>query len=320
MSPTGPRVLVVGAGSIGARHVRNLVAAGASVVVADLDAARARSVADDAGAEAATVEQACADGSVDGAVLATPTTLHADQAAELLAAVPKLLVEKPLASSADAAADLAAEPDRVAVAYNLRLHEPVRRLVAMAAEGRAGRISAVRLWFGSWLPDWRPGTDYRLGYSARRDLGGGVLLDAIHELDLLVWLCGRGPHQVVGATVDRLGPLEVDVEDTVKALIRTDGGVVAEVSLDYLARRYRRGIEVTGDRATLRLDWARGTIAVEDADGATEEPAVADVADSYVAQARSFVDWLGGGSVMPVDAAEGAASVALADQIRDAAR
>jgi predicted dehydrogenase len=204
------------------------------------------------------------------------------------------------------------------VGYNLRLHDPVRRLVEMVHDGRAGRVSAVRLWFGSWLPGWRPSVDYRQTYSARADLGGGILSDAIHELDLLVWLLGTGPYEVVGAFVGRLGPLEIDVEDTVKALLRHHSGVVAEVSLDYLSRRYRRGIEVIGDRATVRLDWARAVLEVEDGDGVQADRADEPVGDSYARQAQRFLAFLAGEAEAPVDAEAGALSVRLAESIRAA--
>jgi len=320
----GPHVLVLGAGSIGARHARNLAAAGARVSVTDPDADRAATAAAEAGPAARAIafdlDHLDAAGALDGAVVASPTVHHPDQVDALLAAVPRILVEKPLATDGATAARFAPHADRVAVAYNLRFHAPVARLAEVVAGGSLGEVSAIRLWFGSWLPDWRPGVDHRQTYSAQRALGGGVLLDAIHELDLLVWLCGPGPHRVRGAVVDELGPLGLDVEDTVRALIDLDGGGVAEVALDYLARRYRRGVEVTGSEATARLDWARQVVEVEDAGGVRAEAATTPVAASYERQADAFVGWITGGAPLPVDAATGAASVVLADAIREAAR
>lgn len=317
----GPRVLVVGAGSIGARHTRNLVASGAEVVVTDPDAARATAVAADTGATSVPfdLDRLGPVGALEGAVVASPTSYHHQQAEALLAHVPKLLVEKPLGLAAGSAATLAEHADRVAVAYNLRFHEPLARLAELLTDGAAGRISSIDLWFGSWLPDWRPTVDYRTTYSARADLGGGILLDAIHELDVLVWLAGRGPHQVLGAACDRSGALEVDVEDEVKALVRCADGALATISLDYLARRYRRGVEVTGDRATIRLDWARQVLEVETADGVDAQRADVPLDRAYERQADAFVAWLGGGPALPVDAATGLASLVLADQIRAAA-
>ncbi|MCU1358526.1 MAG: hypothetical protein JWM89_3944 [Acidimicrobiales bacterium] len=319
-----PQVLVVGAGSIGARHTRNLVAAGASVTVTDPDAGRAQEVAGAAGASAQAfdLDGIGTAGGFDGAVVASPTSHHREQAELLLASVPKLLVEKPLALDAASAAALMADTDRVAVAYNLRFHEPVRRVVDLIASGVVGDVSQRRLWFGQWLPDWRPTVDYRTTYSARSELGGGVLLDVIHELDLLRWLAGDPPAadlRVLGATVSRRGPLEVDVEDTVHALVEDAAGALSTVTLDYLARRYRRGIEVTGAEATVRLDWARQVIEIEDADGVRSEPAATPVDRSYELQSAAFVAWIrGDGPALPVDAARGAAANDLADRIRAA--
>lgn len=318
MTAVRRRVLVLGAGSIGSRHARELEAAGAAVDVADPDPARA------AGAGAGRAVPFDLDGMAgyDGIVVASPTTFHADQARAALETTDALVfVEKPLTTGTDGLDDLVRlGKDRLMVGYNLRLHEPVRRLVELVHDGRAGQVSSLRLWFGSWLPDWRPAVDYRTTYSARADLGGGVLADAIHELDLLVWLLGAGPFQVDGAVVDRLGPLEIDVEDTVAALLRHPSGVVATVSLDYLSRRYRRGVEVIGDRATVRLDWARAVIEVEDAGGVATEPAAVPVARSYARQAERFLAWIAGEAEPPVDGETGAASVRLAEEIRAAAR
>jgi predicted dehydrogenase len=318
----GPRILVVGAGSIGARHARNLSMAGASVVITDPDADRAAAVGTECGAEVVTLDldRLGAVGSLDGAVVASPTSHHRDQAEALLAHAGRILVEKPIALDAASARPLLDHTDRVAVAYNLRFHEPIQRVVDLVDGGAAGTVNNIRLWFGSWLPDWRPAVDYRTTYSARAELGGGVLLDAIHELDLLVWLCGTGPHEVLGAAVDRSGLLDIDVEDTVDALVRTARGPLANIRLDYLARRYRRGIEVTGSEATIRIDWAREVIEIETAEELRREEYDVPLARSYELQAEAFVRWTTGGPALPVDAAAGAASVALADAIRATAR
>lgn len=312
---TGPSVLVLGAGSAGARHARLLADAGADVTVSDPDRARAEAT----GSATVPFDLDHLDG-FDGIVVASPSSVHLDQARAALATGARVLVEKPLAPSTDGLDELvAAAGDRLMVGYNLRLHEPVQRVAALVGDGSVGTVSAVRLWFGAWLPDWRPDVDYRTTYSARADLGGGILLDAIHELDLLVWLAGDDAFTVVGAVVARLGPLEIDVEDTVKALLRHDSGLVADVSLDYLSRRYRRGIEVIGDRATVRLDWARQVTEVEDSAGLTSEAASAPVQTSYQRQAERFLAFVTDGTPPPVDGAEGARSVRLADAIRRAA-
>ena len=231
-----------------------------------------------------------------------------------------MLVEKPLAErAAEAEESVATAGDRLMVGYNLRLHAPIERLVALVEQGRVGTPLAHRLWFGSWLPDWRPSVDYRTTYSARADLGGGVLNDAIHELDLAVWLAGAD-LEVVGALVARVGPLDLDVEDTVRALLRTPDGVPVEIALDYLSRSYRRGIEVIGTEGTVRLDWARATLEIEGPGAPEVEPADTPVATSYEREADAFLAFVRGTAPAPVDGPTGLASLRLADAIRIAGR
>lgn len=311
---TPAHVLVLGAGSIGRRHAANLVAEGAQVAIADPSPAAANAVPE---ATAVPYDLGRLVG-YDGIVVASPTAVHAEQVLAALDVCDHVFVEKPLAADlASAERTASAGSGRVMVGFNLRLHEPIVRLRRVVEE-RVGRLLALRLWFGSHLPDWRPGTDYRQSYSARAELGGGVLLDAIHELDLACWLTGK-ELRVVGAVVERLGDLDIDVEDTVKAVLMGAGGPPVEISLDYLSRRYRRGIEVIGAEVTVRLDWAREVLEIEDADGVQAEYMAATVDRSYLLQTRRFLDWITTDRPPPVDAAEALRAQRLAEEIRAAA-
>ena len=316
-SGPGPGVLVLGCGSAGGRHARLLAAAGAAVSVYDPDPGRRRATAARIGATEVSDPGAF---DFDGVVVASPTARHADQVRAALAGRAKVLVEKPMTVEPDEARALAGVGgDRLAVAYNLRYHAPLRRLADVVASGVLGPVVSGRVWFGQWLPDWRPTEDYRLGYSARRELGGGILLDASHELDVVRWLFGSGPFEVLGAAVDRLGPLEIDVEDTVAALLRGPAGVLVTVSLDCLSRRYRRGVEVVGTEGTVRLDWARGVLEVEGPAVLETTPADEPLEAAYAAQARAFLAWLADRGTMAVGAADGAEVVALAGAVAAAA-
>lgn len=305
-------VLVVGAGSIGARHARNLIAAGAQVDVMDPDEAKARAIT---GARAVpyTVGRFAYYG---GVVVASPSSFHAEQLGTALDGGAKVLVEKPIALRVADVAMLEGESERVMVGYNLRFYEPVCRLRHLTRE--AGRIRMARFWFGSYLPDWRPGVDYRTTYSAQSHLGGGVLYDAIHELDLMIWWFGAD-LAVRAAMVTTIGPLDIDVEDTVKALLQSSEGVIVELSLDYLSRRYRRGIELVGDEATVRLDWGRQVIEVEKREEVTILPVTVPIADSYYRQTQHFLRWLDGGPPPPVDGRSGLLSLGLVEEIRSRA-
>lgn len=304
-------VLVVGAGSIGRRHATNLSALGAQVAISDVDNSRLAHVP----WPIVRLKHGIPHG-FDAVVIASPTTLHAQQAHEALATRAKVFVEKPLATSIDDAEHLVSVGgDRLMVGYNLRHHAPLERVAQLLGDGRIGRVTAYRFWFGQWLPDWRPGTDYRLSYSARSDLGGGVLHDAIHELDLAVWMTGAS-LRVAGATVGRLGPLEIDVEDTVRALLTTPEGAPVTVELDYLSRQYRRGVEMTGDLGTLSFDWATGDLVVRGPEETTVEHHDTPVAESYVREMAELLAFVEHGTVPRTTGAGALASLRLAEDIR----
>lgn len=309
-------VLVIGAGSIGSRHARNLVAAGAAVTVMDPDASRAEAIA---GVTARRFDLDDIDG-FDGIVISSPTTHHADHLRAALATTARVLVEKPFALASDDLDALVAQAQgRTMVGYNLRLHDPLERVAAVLADGTIGQVVSARLWFGSWLPDWRPGSDYRLGYSARRDLGGGVLFDAIHELDEAIWFLGRD-LDVHSAHIARVGPLDIDVEDTVRALLLADGTVPVEISLDYLSRSYRRGAELIGTAATVRYDWATRTLTLEGPTFRDSEVVDTPIDVAYEREAARFLAFIAADVAPPVGADEGAASVRLATRIREVAK
>ncbi len=312
MNTRRSRVLVLGAGSIGARHARELVALGADVDVADPEPARAAAVI---GATPVPFGLGAELAGYDGIVVASPTRFHVEQALAALESGAKVLVEKPLALSVAEARPLVPWSASVMVGYNLRFHSPSRQLRELTADGTVGTVRAARFWFGSYLPDWRPGIDYRQSYSARADLGGGILLDAIHELDLVVWWFGTAVA-VTASMVARVGELDIDVEDTVKALLRTGDGVPVEVSLDYLSRRYRRGVELIGEDATLRFDWARQEIEIDRSSGTVVIQDKTAVAQSYVLQSACFLEWLRGEGPAGVGGTEALASLRLADEIR----
>lgn len=276
------RAAVLGQGSIGRRHAANLRDLGWEVVAYDPVSGG------DSPSERAAIEAA------EVCVVASPSSEHARQARLAVELGVPVLVEKPLALSATDAREIEALGGDVAVAMNLRFHPGVRRLRDGLAG--AGRILRADVWCGSYLPGWRPGTDYRQAYSARAQLGGGVLLDAIHEIDYLTWLLG--PVAAVRATLERVSDLEIDVEDTALLTLEMASGALATVTLDYYDREYHRGARIVGSDATLRWDWM--------------EPS--DAPATYVEELRAFLE---GGP--RTTAAEGRHALEVVDAARASA-
>lgn len=257
-----PRVLVVGCGSIGTRHLRNLRTLGvADLLACDPRPERRREVTTQCGVEAvgALGEAWAWDPTV--ALITAPTALHASLALEAARRGCHLFVEKPVAAQIDDEVHelLAVVRERhlvTLVGCNLRFHPGLVRVKELLEQGVIGRVVAARAEAGQYLPDWHPGEDYRQGYSASRALGGGVLLDAIHELDYLRGLLGE--VTAVACFADKLSHLEIETEDTAAVLLRFANGCIGQVHLDYVQRAYSRTCQLIGDDGTIRWDYAAG--------------------------------------------------------------
>jgi predicted dehydrogenase len=139
----------------------------------------------------------------------------------------------------------------VQVGYNLRFNPGIQTLKRLVEEGVAGRILWARAEVAQYLPDWRPWQDYRQSYTARRELGGGIILDASHEIDYMLWLLG--PPSELTCMAGRVSGLETDVEDCATILLRLRSGAQADIHMDFAQRTPSRSCVVAGDRA--RLEW-----------------------------------------------------------------
>jgi predicted dehydrogenase len=244
------RTLVIGCGSIGRRHALNAARFG-SVFLADVDSTRAAAVASEIGASVCeTVERGFA-GKPDAVVIAVPHRHHLPLATAALKSGGDILIEKPLAASLAGVGNFLQAADaakrRVRVVCNMRFHPAIAAL--RAALPMVGRPRFAQAHYGNYLPDMRLGADYRTLYCASAEAGGGVILDAIHEIDYLVWLFG-GVERVT-AEAGKLSDLDIDVEDYASLVLTHAGGVRSEIHLDYLQRSKRRGCVIAGSQGTL---------------------------------------------------------------------
>jgi len=320
------RFLVMGAGSIGQRHCRNLAALGQSVLAWDPDADRRAQ----AGAiEGVAVSSGHAEALVtrpDAVVICAPPAHHVALAREALAGGAHVFVEKPIAPESRGVPELideaASRGRALAVGFNLRVLGSLRRVAALLDAKRVGRVLAVRCEFGGYLPDWRPGRDYRDNYAVSAALGGGILLDAIHELDYLGWLFGDARE--VSATADHVSDLAGDSEDLAEVTVRFTSGVLAQVHLDYLQRAYRRNLQIIGESGVIVWDYPTHTVTVC---GPAAEPEVEDLREidgepnrMYLEEMRHFIRCVEGLERPLVDGRESLRSLRLVEGAKLSAR
>jgi predicted dehydrogenase len=247
------------------------------------------------------------------AVVATNTGRHLSDAAELLA-VGDVLVEKPLSPTLEGVSDLARSGQewgrRIFVGFCLRFNASLQHFRALLP--RIGRIHHVRIECESYLPGWRPGSDYRNSYSARL-AEGGVLRDLSHELDYAIWLFGR-PDEV-WAVLSSSGQLDLEAEEAADLLWESPNGAVVSMRLDYLARSTRRGMRASGTDGDLTWDGIRGSVELRRTGAAVECFQSREDRDEMMAQqARAFLGLTEQSSLATLE--EAAFVVAVSDAAR----
>ncbi len=337
------RCLFVGLGGIGQRHLRNLRSLrGASVEVHAFRVRRERQVVSDTlqvvhGEDVESKYDVRVHEELDEALarrpdvvfVTNPSSLHVDITRRALAAGAHVLVEKPLSHSLDGVASLIAEARRTGlvgyVAYQLRFHPGFLRAHQILEQGLIGRPLFAEATVGEYLPSFHPYEDYRRMYASRRDLGGGVTLSQIHEIDFLIALLGR-PERVFSMG-GKLSGLEVDVDDVSSSLLECRGtaGLVLPVRLhqDFVQRPAERRTVIVGESGKLEWSLSGKTLRRFAADGSLSESA--DYSELprnalFEAELAHFLGCVESGRAPCVSLSGGAESLAVALAILESQR
>lgn len=205
----------------------------------------------------------------DLAVVASPATLHPSHVLDLVDHVSTLLIEKPLAASLEGACEIEAAVSRAnakaVLGYHLRFSPTV--LAALSeVKASCGEVLDFELSVGQALETWRPGADSSSSVSARRDLGGGVLLELSHELDALRYLVGAGTR--LRATLDTGGaPTDGCVESVADIWVQTSSRTSGHIHLDMVSDPPFRTWRVLGSDTTVTADLLSGEVWSEGNDG-----------------------------------------------------
>ncbi|MCC2615129.1 Gfo/Idh/MocA family oxidoreductase [Aestuariibacter halophilus] len=214
------------------------------------------------------LESACNAG-LAFAIIASPAPYHVQQTDLLVRRGVRVLVEKPLATSSEEAMPLLSlsEAHLISVGYCMRFLEPTRIIKSMLADNELFRPFSVQVAVGQDLRTWRPHIDYRESVSAQASLGGGVLLEMNHELDLLQWWFGA--LHVDHCRIRNTGFLDIDVEDIVDAQLHTSSGVCVQVHLDFLQLSPQRQITLIAHQGRLVWNLLNQTLILENEQGQT---------------------------------------------------
>ena len=196
----------------------------------------------------------------DAVIVGNPTSIHLDIAIPAAEAGCAILLEKPISNSIERLDQFESavkkSGSKVLVAFQFRFHPGLMRAKQLISDGEIGRIISAHVHFGEYLPAWHPWEDYRQGYAARADMGGGVVLTQCHSLDYLPWLVGK-VRSAWGFT-GKLSDLEVDVEDTAEIGLRFESGALGNLHLDFNQQPPAHRFEIIGTKGTIKWDLSDG--------------------------------------------------------------
>jgi len=291
------KFLIVGCGSIGQRHAKNL-----KMIYPDLELSAFRTTKtkigfiDELGIKEYFDLTEALDHNPDAVLITNPTSFHIPVAITVAKRCCHLFIEKPLSNSmqnVDEFIDVVRKNHiKVLIGCNLRFYPSLNLIKDLLKEKRIGRVVSVRAEAGQYLPDWRPNKDYRKIYSSRKSLGGGVILDLIHELDYLYWFFGD--VEKVFSLSGKLSNLDIETEDFAEILMQFRNGIIAEIHLDYIQRKATRTCQIIGEEGTIAWDYHKNEVKVFSVDKGDWEILCCsqnyEINSMYIEEMRHFVN------------------------------
>ncbi|WKZ26171.1 MAG: Gfo/Idh/MocA family oxidoreductase [Candidatus Paceibacterota bacterium] len=257
------KILIIGFGSIGQRHYRNLVSLGyKNITVFDTDVKKIKYQK----LKIKILDKKTL-GNFDIAFICNPNHKHVEASIKCAEAGLHLFIEKPLSHDLKGVTKLEkllkSKKLIDMVACNMRFHPAFLVIKKYIDSGKLGKIYSVDHEFGYYLPYWRPGTDYRKNYAAKNKMGGGIVLDDIHEFDLLFWINNFSPVKKHLIIKEHSGSLKIETEDIAKGIFQFKNGLSGSVSCDYLSKKYHRICRVVGEKGNLSWDWNENIVWLE---------------------------------------------------------
>lgn len=209
-------------------------------------------------------------------VIASETNKHFEQLNFLEKNVKDKLIfcEKPLFESKQ---DLEIKNNRVFIGYVLRFHPLLEKLKEFV---KKEKILLVNAKCGQYLPSWRPNTDYKNCYSAKKDEGGGVLLDLSHEIDYIQWLCGQ-INEIKSYQVN-ISDLEINSDDLTTLIGKTTKNIFVNISIDYISKITHRRLFIETLEHAYELDFISNKLIKKDKNGLEETYSFSNLERNYM--------------------------------------
>lgn len=293
------KVLVVGYGSIGRRHVRNLARLDCIeeiiiyTKIKDNFIESGREKIRFIDASTISLSKACENFKVKFAIIANQTYKHIDTAILLAEKGIDLFIEKPLFNNFEKADILEKNVKtmriKIFLAYNLRFLPAIQYVKKQLSQKIIGDLYFARIEAGNYLPDWRANINYSESYSSKKELGGGVALDLSHEIDYMRYFFGEPLEWKTLKT--KVSNLKIDSDDVFEGIYKYLNGFICNIHLDYLQRKPMRQIRVVGSKGHIICDLAQKWIEVDVGENKTRltQENLFKTEDTYIDELQFFI-------------------------------
>ena len=199
-------------------------------------------------------------------IVSNETSLHVQPAIKLAKEGLDLFLEKPLSSSLKDVKKLHTIVKKkkliIQMGCNLRFHPCIKKIKNMIDQQKIGKIISAQVQTCSYLPDYHPWENYRRGYAARKDLGGGIILTQIHEIDYMYWLFQEVENVI--SMSGKFSDLDVNVEDYAASLLRFKNKIIGELHMDYFQRPDFKSCQIRGTKGEIYWDSDNNCVNIYD--------------------------------------------------------
>lgn len=289
-------LFIIGCGSIGERHIRNLtnMYPDFKITATDISTERLSLMKQKYHVKTYKTLEDGFKKRVDAAIICTPPSSHIPIALRAIEAGAHVFIEKPISHSLNKVGELLEEARSANlitfVGYCFRFHPGLKIVKKVLDSGDLGKVLLAQAEYGQYLPDWRPWQDYRQSYTAKKELGGGIILDGSHEIDYLRWLVGD--VREVFSFAGKLSDLDVETEDAAGILLKFVKGTIGMIRLDFVRRDYSRSCELICQKGTIKWNYQDNSVKIYYQDKGRWEVhnnLVTNSNDMYIAEMKHFI-------------------------------